>query len=449
MTAATPAPGGAARQLRAGLRRAGPIAIAGVAANGANVVVTVVIAHLMTTRQYGSLTVLVALFLALSMPGSALLVAVVRRVAAWEVAGAHDRVGPWIGRVRRRGALALIAWSAVAIAVRRPLADALHLPHAAGVAEVLIAGGAWALLSVERGLVQAGRDYSALARNLVVEGGSRTALTVALVGVGLGVEGAALAFVVSMACAIVDARRSVAAGGKLRAAAVAADDHEGVATVGPVDAVLAGLPRRRHLAFDLLTALAALGLLAMLQNLDVIVVGREAPHAIGAYGAISVACKAVVFAATVLSGYLLPEAVARFHRGGHALRQLALAVGLVAIPVIALVALAAGAPTLLLRVAFGPDKVGASSAFATLALAMAALSVTVLCTNYLLGIGRRGVVAVLAVAAGALTIALVRADGRAGATVRAELVLQVALAAALATMVVRARPRARANVHQP
>src|ERR1700716_770226 len=82
-----PAPTGADRPSVLALRRAGPLAFAGVAANGANVIVTVTIAHLMTARDYGSLGQLLVLFLVLSMPGSALLVAVVRRVTAWQLAG--------------------------------------------------------------------------------------------------------------------------------------------------------------------------------------------------------------------------------------------------------------------------------------------------------------------------------------------------------------------------
>jgi hypothetical protein len=102
--------------------------------------------------------------------------------------------------------------------------------------------------------------------------------------------------------------------------------------------------------------------------------------------------------------------------------------------------MATGAPRLLLRVAFGPDKVGAAPAFATLALAMAGLAVSVLCTNYLLGIGRRVVVAVLAVAAIVLGAGLAAAGGRPIDTARAELALQAGLAAVLAAMVLTARP---------
>ena len=56
----------------AGIRDAGPIAIAGLVANSANVVVTVVVARLLTSRGYGELAQLNGVFLFLSMPGSAL-----------------------------------------------------------------------------------------------------------------------------------------------------------------------------------------------------------------------------------------------------------------------------------------------------------------------------------------------------------------------------------------
>ena len=78
-------------------------------------------------------------------------------------------------------------------------------------------------------------------------------------------------------------------------------------------------PRRRTSP----TAFGCLAFLALLQNLDVILLGREAPKHSGEYAAISVAAKALVFGAIALGGYLLPEATIRWHRGEHALRQLA------------------------------------------------------------------------------------------------------------------------------
>ena len=107
------------------LRRAGPLAFAGVAANAANVIVTVTIAHLLSSRDYGSLGQLLVLFLVLSMPGSALLVAVVRRVTAWSMAGQAYRIKPWASSVRRWGLLGLALLAVVAWLSRSWLATGL------------------------------------------------------------------------------------------------------------------------------------------------------------------------------------------------------------------------------------------------------------------------------------------------------------------------------------
>jgi hypothetical protein len=451
-----------------------------VAANAANVIVTVTIAHLMTSRDYGSLGQLLVLFLVLSMPGSALLVAVVRRVTAWSMSGQADRIKPWATKVRRWGLLGLALLALVAWLSRSWIASALSLPSPEGVAEFLIAGGAWGLLSFERGLIQADRNYTGLAWNLGVEAAVRTSLTVLLIAAGLAVEGAGLALVAAMGAAIGHARWEEA---RAHAAPEAPADEEieledeagpGVAPSpvlpvedepGPSDWAQGednGIPAtvtqeaahdsaagRRHLALDLVAALLALFFLATLQGLDVEIVGRDSPGTVGSYNAISVASKAVVFLAIVLSGYLLPEAVVRWRRGGHALKQLGVALGLVAIPVFVLAILAAAVPDEMLRILFGADKVRAAPAFATLALAMGCLAASTLFTYYLLGIGRRWVLGILALAT-ILTVLLVNAaQGAALSTARAELACQGVLALVLGGLVVSAPRRVRSGSLTP
>jgi O-antigen/teichoic acid export membrane protein len=458
------------------LRRAGPLAFAGVAANAANVIVTVTIAHLLSSRDYGSLGQLLVLFLVLSMPGSALLVAVVRRVTAWSMSGQAYRIKPWATTVRRWGFAGLVVLAVAAWLSRSWLASVLSLPGPDGVAEFLIAGGAWGLLSFERGLIQADRNYTGLAWNLGVEAAVRTSLTVLLVAAGLAVEGAGLALMAAMGAAIGHARWAEA---RARPAPAPPADEEveledeagpGVAPspVLPVEdeprppawAEADGDRRpstaalsahhdsgagRRNLALDLVAALIALFFLAALQGLDVEIVGRDAPGAVGSYNAISVACKAVVFLAIVLSGYLLPEAVVRWRRGGNALRQLGVALGLVAVPVVVLAILAAAVPDEMLRILFGPDKVHAAPAFATLALAMGCLAASTLFTYYLLGIGRRWIPGILALATVVTVVLVNAAHGHAVSTARAELACQGVLALILGGLVVSAPRRVRSG----
>ena len=73
------------------IRQVLPIVISAAAVGVSSLLTTVLVARLLTSRGYGALIVLIGLFLVLSMPGSALLVAVVRRITAWETEGHGDR----------------------------------------------------------------------------------------------------------------------------------------------------------------------------------------------------------------------------------------------------------------------------------------------------------------------------------------------------------------------
>jgi O-antigen/teichoic acid export membrane protein len=134
------------------------LALAGVLANGANVLVTLVIARELSTRNYGAYNQLFALFFVLSMPGSALVVGVVRRVTQWQRTGDDHLVAGWAARIRRIALIAVFAILLIGLLIRDPVARELSLPGPGGVTEVLTAGAAWCLLCIDRGLLQASRS---------------------------------------------------------------------------------------------------------------------------------------------------------------------------------------------------------------------------------------------------------------------------------------------------
>ncbi len=427
-----------ASELRAGLTDAGPVAIAGLLVNGASAVVVVVVARLVSPREYGAVNQLLGLFFVLSMPGSAVLVGVVRRVTAWRTSGQLHLVARWARRVHRLvGGLVVV--EAVVVAVTQTwIARQLGLPSDAGVLTVLVAGGLWIVLCVDRGLLLSERAYLPLSGNLILEGVARTAGILVLVSAGFGVAGYGIGVLVGEVAAVAHARwlvrrrDALAAGG----AEQPAGPPDGTAPDGTAPDGAGAPPAvtpagRRQLLGDVAAAFAALGLLALLQNADVIVVGRYDRVAAGPYAAVSVASKALVFAALALGSYLLPEATIRWQAGGHAVRQLGVALALAELPAVALVCLAALVPRFLLRLVFSARLTAAAPAFATLAAAMALLCVSVLLTNYLIGTGTRWVVGVLAGGALAIVGAVVAARGHPLGTARADLVVQAAVALAL------------------
>jgi O-antigen/teichoic acid export membrane protein len=452
---------------RAAVRGASPIALAGLLANLANIGVTLAVARLLTTRGYGALNQLVAVFFVLSMPGSALLVGIVRRVTLWQRTGHGARVAGWAYRTRRRALVLIAIWIVFAILIRSPLAHQLSLPGPGGLSETLIAGGFWVVLCLERALLQASHAYRALGINLLVEGLGRCVLTLTLVGAGFGVTGAAVAILLSVLLAEAHAllaqgfidRRALRRARLATAAEQAVSTEPGIpatvvlpeASVEPPDAeddpvTFEQRRERRSLAKDLVSALIALALLAILQNFDVVLLGREQPGNAGSYAPISVASKPLVLAAFVLAGFLLPEAAARRHAGQHALRQLGVVLAVIAAPASLLILLSSIAPTQILKIAFGPRLTAAAPAFAYLAVAMALLAATVLFTHYLLAAGRYLVLVVLLLGAGMTVVLLLHANGGLVATARADLISQAVVALASGVLVLHtARPRSRSR----
>ncbi len=401
--------------------QAGPLAVGGLLANGLNIVATVFVARLLTTRQYGGVAQLLGLFFVLSMPGSALLVGVVRRIAAGAARGHGELVHRWTAGLYRRCLLGFALWVAFSLAVQAPLAHALRLPTSGGVAPVLIAGGVWLLLCIDRAVLQAHRRYAGLGGNLMVEIGARTVLVLSFAAAGFGIVGYAVGLLVGECAAALHARWL---SGR-------AWDYPVAASL-PTDVAV----RDRALTLDLTVALVGFALLGLLQNVDIIFVGRLDPTNAGPYAAISVASKALVFGAILLGNYVLPEAAIRWHRGQHALRQLGVTLGFLLVPSALLLLLAVAVPGRFLRTFFSARLSGAAPAFATLVGAMICLGLVVILTNYLFGAGRRWVIVFPAIASVLLVVLVHQAHGAILPTAQAELAVQGGLALVMAATLV-------------
>jgi O-antigen/teichoic acid export membrane protein len=390
-----------------------PVAVAGMLANGANIIVTILLARLLSTQGYGAYAQLTGLFLVVSMPGSAIIVAVVRRTALWRTGGSHTALAAWSDRMHHRMTWFLGIWIALVAAVCIPVAELLAKPSPVAVAGMLVGAGVWVLLCVDRGFLQGTRSYRPLSSNLLIEGGVRTVAVLALAAL-FKLPGAALGILVAEAASALHARRAAD-----RALSSATDD--GLSLEPP--------SIRRDLVIDLIAALVALALIAVLQNVDVILLGRLNPKEAGAYAAVSVMCKGLVFAAIVLGGYLLPEAAISYHEGTHALRQLAATMAMLAVPAVVLLVAAVTFPEQLIKLIFGSRYLGAQGAFEPLALAMILFSGTVLLSLYLLAHGQHWIVLVLGIGAGLAAIMIEAAHGAPVATAENDLYVQSGLAA--------------------
>jgi O-antigen/teichoic acid export membrane protein len=416
-----------ADSLRSGLTQAGPVAIAGLVVNGAAALVVIAVARLVSSQDYGAIAQLLGLFFILSMPGSAILVGVVRQVTALRKAGHAHLVRAWVRKVHRVVLAAIAVEIVLVVILQNWIARQLSLPNSQGIVLILVAAGIWILLCVDRGLLQAHRRYTGLAANLLIEGGVRTFFVIVLVVAHLGVTGYGLGVFLGEVVATLHAHWL--AGRTWSAEENAEPSADDLVAADPT---AAETRQARRLTADVSAAFVGLALLGLLQNVDVILLGRLDHHNVGPYAAISVASKALVFGALALGAYLLPEATIRWNEGGHAIRQLGVTLIFLAVPAAMLLVISVFIPKFFLTLVFSAKLSTAAAAFAPLVGAMIFLSFSVLVTNYLFGTGSRWIVFLLA---GGSILALVLIDlanGQSVATARADLVAQGGLALAMA-----------------
>jgi glycosyltransferase involved in cell wall biosynthesis/O-antigen/teichoic acid export membrane protein len=370
--------------------KAAGMAAATLASNAIALLFTVLFARLLGADDYGSLAALVSTFLIIAVPGSALQVAIAREAALGSL-GDADALGRTVAAWRRRLLTAGAAVTAAAVLLRQPIADLVSVPHPWAAAAIAPTGVLWLLLSVERGALQGVHAYRPVAWSVVSEAGGRLLIGLVLVAGGLGVTGAYLGTPLSMlatalALAWVAARR--------------------LGKPAP------GQPVRRLAALigDAWPAVIALFLVAVLQNVDVILVKRQIGGApAGAYAAAAVAAKAIVWVAIGIGLYLLPEATRAARAGLDPRPVLVRALAVVAAVAVPMLAVYAVAPKTVLRLAFGEQTVQASGALLVLGLAMTLLAVGYLCIQYMLALGRTSFLVALAIVAVAEVVLLAAA----------------------------------------
>jgi O-antigen/teichoic acid export membrane protein len=319
--------------------------------------------------------------------------------------------------------VAIVVELVVVLILQHWIARQLSLPNSDGIVLILVAAGVWMMLCVDRGLLQANRSYRALAGNLLVEGGVRTVVVLALVGAHLSVTGYAIGIFAGEVVATAHAHVLANRAWRTQADQAVPDGGFDVSA----DTALA----RHKLWADVSAAFVGLALLGLLQNVDVILLGRLDHANVGPYAAISVASKALVFGALALGAYLLPEATIRWNEGGHAVRQLGVTLIFLAVPAVVLLGISVFIPKWFLTLVFSAKLSAGAPAFAPLVAAMMCLSFSVLVTNYLFGTGSRWIVLLLAGGAALASALIRRADGHMLATARADLIAQAALAAAM------------------
>jgi O-antigen/teichoic acid export membrane protein len=406
--------------------QAATMAIAVMGQNLLGLVFTVVFARILGKDGYGSLAALVAAFLILSIPGTALQVTVAREVSGALATGEAAR-GAAIRGWMRSLLFAAAGVTVVSLLLRGPIGSIIGVDAHWAAGAVVPTATLWLVLCVQRGALQGFQRYRLVGASLVGEAATRLIFGLILVGLGLDIAGAYLGTTMSIAA---------------MAAMLGYALHRELDTAPPGHTPPVG-ERLRDLAARAWAPLVALALIAVLQNIDVIVVKhRVSDDASSAYAAAAVAAKVMVWIAVGLGMYLLPEATRRTSVGRDARPVLVKTLAVAAACAVPIILIFVFGGHLLLDKAFGKDFATADKALPILGVAMTFLAATYLCVQYLLALHRSRFVLVLAAGAILDPLLLLAAGHKLTSIALVLAGLQAVLAAVIGLIALRSRPSA-------
>jgi glycosyltransferase involved in cell wall biosynthesis/O-antigen/teichoic acid export membrane protein len=411
----------------------------GAAVMGSNVIAlvfTVVFGRLLHSSGYGSLAALIAAFVILQVPGSALQATVAREVSA-EVAEGKRAPGAgvhtWVARLLVLLAITIV----ISIPLRHGIAAIIGVhkdPWAAAL--VLPTAVVWLILSLERGALQGFQRYKLVGGSIAGEATTRLLWGLVFFAFGLGVTGAFIGTamsLLSMALLIaLPLHHEIARGAEGR-------------EEGPEPGIGELLTRAG-------APVVALALIAFLQNIDLIVVKhRVGGDLAGSYAAASVAAKMIIWVAIGLGFYLLPEASRRTKLGSDARPILWRTIGLIGLVGVPMVLFYAVVGTPLLKAVFGYDNLHqAGQALPWLGLAMTLLACTYLSVQYLLALHRSSFVWILAAGSCVELVVLLGISVQLVNFALVVLAVQAAIATAVVAVGYRSRvPLPRLTVPEP
>ncbi len=368
--------------------RAAGLGVAVIAANVLALLFTVVFARMLGASGYGSLAALLSAFIILMVPGSALQIAAAREVSRDVAEGSPD-AGAGVLRWLRRLAMATLVVAVLAVPLRPLLGALINVDQLWAAAAVPVTSMLWAILSVERGVLQGFQRYRVVAWSIVGEASTRIVFALALVAVGADVTGAFLGTALALS--------SVALLLLVKLRPLLPDEASGAAA-----------KRLRDLLAGAWVPVIGLTLLFALQEVHVIIIKHEASaETAGSYAVAAVAAKAIIWVAVGLGMYLLPEAARRGRTGVDARPILSRTLALIAAAAVPMVLIYSVAGKPLLAAVFGDDLTRAADALPWLGLAMSLLACAYLSVQYLLAMGRASFLWVLGVAAVAEIVVLV------------------------------------------
>lgn len=346
-------------------------------AMGANFVLTLLMGRMLSATQFGVLGLLVAIFLFCSMPGTAILVMVVRRAAVWEAEGERARIADFAHAFTRRIAIFGVVLVVITAICSPLLTRAFKLTSAIPIVTIVAALAFWLVLTVNRGVLQGLSEFNLLSTSLVLEAVLRVSLAAAFVWIWPTAEAAAIGIFASTAICW-------------------------VLTFAPVRSRLGKASGDRAVSPGIREAAAvvvALAMIAAMQNADVFTAKAFlSPELAGQYVATATLGKAFFFMSLAAATAMLPAAaISRSSEDRiRVLYKSAAIVGALAVPTLLLTF---AAPRLIVSLVYGADMAELARWLGPLALSSVLLAGGYLVLSYLVALERGRYVPIVVAAA--------------------------------------------------
>jgi O-antigen/teichoic acid export membrane protein len=411
--------------------KAAGLAVAMIGNNIIALVASIVFARLLS--DYGALAALISYLLILTVVGQALQVATAR-----EGVLGHLGEGEELLATLERWGIALAVFTVfatvVSILLRRPIADLVGVHHRPWAAALGIPAGCLYLgLSILRGALQGIGDYRSVGISLVGEQAARVIAGAVLAAVGLGVGGAYLGSLIAYIVTSVWCARGLYE-------ALARDGYRrwrigpGARTRGAV-----GLWQHTRSAA---VPIAALAVIALLQNVDLITAKHQLPDRVASsYAAAAVAAKVLVWVAMGASFHLVPETSRRRAEDRDTRPVLLQSLGIIAVCALPCLLIFAFAAHPLLAIVFGTKRAVASSCLLPLGAAFCVLAATYLAVQYMLALRRVWFLLGIGIVAAVEPVLLLQASKHPAAFASVVLAVQAAGALLVYALAFGRRPR--------
>ncbi len=387
---------------------------------------SVVFARLLT--NYVALAALLSYLIILTVVGQAVQVATAREGVLGNL-GTGEELLATLERWARALAVFTVLATVVSILLRQPIADAVGDPHQGWAAAAGIPAGCLYLgLCTLRGALQAIGDYRAVGYSLIGEQGARLVAGAILVEVGLGIGGAYVASLISYIamgayCTMIMYRR------------VAGPSYPRWRLRNAASGVLSLSRHVRSAAIPI----AALAIIQLLQNIDLIVANHRFSRPVAnSYAVAAVAGKVLIWVAMGASFYLVPETSRLWSEAKDARPVLLKSLGIVLVCSVPCMLIYAFAAHPLLAAVFGKDKAIASNVLLPLGAAFTVLAATYLAVQYMLALKRVWFLPALGLVAAIEPVLLLQASKHPASFATVVLLVQL-IAAAVAYVCALAR----------